>query len=380
VTTDPFIRHRSRPISLAIAANLGRMVRQGSALGIGLASTGGAAVVIGGGPSCGGFDRIGDALTFCVNTSAPKVCESFAPDVLVVREIVSVADQVARLRHKPRLAAVDIGTAPATIDALEAAGIPVAWIVPAQGILVWLVEALGTRPVYGGTSAMTLAVALTDRIGCDAVTLLGCDLAFGSDGAAYGEGTAWGGTRVDVSGPIVDFGDRGGMREHARQSGITAPPLREHGIPVLMEDGTTGTALDAWVNQREWCEQWARRHPETRFANLSGGAKVEGWPAASKVERALWSHDAATVPLVHLDVSRIDAELRRQIALCRAALDSDRPWTLDLLPAHLLIDLAAARDIGETSDRALPLTLALAERKPIYRRACDAVERAYEGA
>jgi hypothetical protein len=378
--SDQFMRHRSLPITLALAANLGRLARSGAANGIGQMQSGASCVVIGGGPSCRSVEG---AFTLCVNTSAPKVCNEGAPDVLVIREVVGVQRQLDALRHLPRCTVLDIQTAPSTVEAAMGLGVPVLWAIPAQTNLAWLVRLLDHVPVYGGESAMTLAVALTERIGAASVSLVGCDLAFGRDGSAYGDGTAWSGVKAQtLSDGFVDFGDRGGMQEQARASGIPAPLLREMATSVLMEDGSTGLALSTWCSQRLWLEQWARRHPGVGFSNLSGGVRIEGWPADTEASRAWRRMDArslSALPSVPLDVSRIDAEVRRQLAVAREALASDAPWSFGL-DGSPLVTFAEQKEVLETSERALPMGIALGERRGITERAIEAVERAYFGA
>lgn len=395
--SEAFVIQRAKPIAMALAANLGRLARAGTAHFVGRSTEPGAAVVIGGGPSCGGFDRIPPGvLSLCVNTSAPKVCESIAPDVLVIREVVPAVRELAALKHAPRCIVLDVQTAPATVErALDVA--PVLWAIPAQSVIAWLPRLLDVEPVYAGESAMNMAVALATRFGCTAQTLLGCDLAFGQDGTAYGDGTAWDGCRVTTSGTNVDFGEtRQTMQANARDGGIPPALLRETATPVLRDDGTPGLALATWVSQRVWVEQWAKRHPGHAFANLSGGARIEGWPASEAVLRGPPRHD---VPRVTVDTSAIAAEVRRQLAAVRAAMNGHTtpssgvpnadlfvephpaPWRLPgVLSGWPLVDLAAAKDVLETSYRALPLKVALAERRPILMRAADAVESAFEGA
>lgn len=379
MSSDQFMRHRSLPITLALAANLGRLARSGAANGIGQMRSGASCVVIGGGPSC---RAVSDAFTLCVNTSAPKVCQDSAPDVLVIREVVGVQRQLHSLRHLPRSIVLDIQTAPSTVAAAHDLGVPVLWAIPAQTNLAWLIRLLDHVPVYGGESAVTLAVALTERIGASAVSLIGCDLAFGKGGEVYGDGTAWSGVKAQaLSDGFVDFGDRGGMQEQARESGIPAPLLREMATSVVMEDGSTGLALSTWCSQRLWLEQWARRHPKTEFANLSGGARIEGWPADTEASRAWRRMDArslSALPSAPLDVSRIDAEVRRQLAVARESLHSDAPWTLGLDGAPL-VTFAEQKEVLETSERGLPMGIALGERRGITERAIEAVEAAYFG-
>lgn len=389
--SEAFVIQRSRPIALALAANLGRLARAGSAQFVGRSTEPGAAVIIGGGPSCGGFDRIPPGvLSICVNTSAPKVCAEMAPDALVIREVIPAVRELADLKHAPKRIVLDVQTSPATVARAHDVA-PVLWAIPAQSVIAWLPRLLDVEPVYAGESAMNMAVALATRWGCDRQTLIGCDLAFGSDGTAYGDGTAWDGCRVAVDGTTVDFGaTREVMQANARAGGIPPTLHREMATPVLREDGTAGLALATWVSQRAWVEQWAARHPGHRFANLSGGARIEGWPASERVlPDGTWRLMAVDgvvrtvgprVPGVTVSTAALGAEVRRQVAHARAVVDSGAPWRLPgTVSGCPLVDLAAAKDVLETSYRALPLKVALAERKPIILRAADAVEAAFEG-
>lgn len=390
--SDAFVIQRSRQIALALAANLGRIARAGSAEFVGRSTEPGAAVIIGGGPSCGGFDRIPPGvLSICVNTSAPKVCEALAPDALVIREVVPAVRELAELRHAPKCVVLDMQTSPVTVArAYDVA--PVLWAIPAQSVIAWLPRLLDVEPVYAGESAMNMAVALATRWGCDRQSLIGCDLAFGADGTAYGDGTAWSGCRVAVDGTTVDFGrTREVMQANARAGGIPPTLHREMATPVLREDGTAGLALATWISQRAWVEQWAARHPGHAFANLSGGARIEGWPASERVLGGRWEvcelggkpwmvPAQPQVPRVTVSTSALAAEVRRQVAHARAVVDSEAPWRLPgTVSGCPLVDLAAAKEVLETSYRHLPLKVALEERRPIILRAAAAVEAAFEG-
>lgn len=376
--SEAYVAQRGTHVALAVAANLGRLSRTGSAQFVGHSSEPGAAVVIGGGPSCGGFDRIPPGvLTICVNTSAPKVCAEIAPDALVIREIVPAVRELSALKHAPRTIVLDICVAPVTAArAMEVA--PVLWAIPGQALLGFVKRLLDQEPVYGGESAMNMAVSLATRWGCDRQSLIGCDLALGLDGTAYGDGTAWSGCKATAKDGSVDFGTtRYVMQANARGAGVPAAFTREQTTPVLREDGTPGLALSTWVSQRAWVEQWARRHPGHVFANLSGGAKIDGWPASATVLTGPPRHD---VPRVTVDTGAIEREVCRQIRAAREAATDRAPWrSPDALDGWPLIDFAAAKEVLETSYRNLPIKLALAERGPIMLRAADAVERAFAG-
>lgn len=373
------IRQRVPASSRATVANLAAMARAGSArgLGVGERDAGAAAVVIGGGPSCHGFERIrGTPLVLTVNTAGPRVCCELAPDILCIREMVSTADQVRALAklHRPGCFVLDIQTHPDVSVAAAEIGVPVIWTVPGQLHLFWLAALLDTRGIYAGESALTQCVAMAERLGCSAVSAIGTNFAFGKDGTAYGDGTAWNGVRVEMRGGVADFGDRGGMREHAQASGVQGPPLRESATQVLMEDGTTGWALATWCSQRLWMEQWATRHPHVRCANLSGGARVEGWPAATET---IPGH-RAPIPTTALRVDRIEAEVRRQIRCARDIAGSDEPWlTGDMLVGCPLVEVVAAPDYLAVKSKHLPKRLELDELRAALSAAADEVERVF---
>lgn len=374
-----FVRQRARPISMSLTRNLARLARSDGAAGLGWLpfDAGSAAVLIGGGPSCSGFDRIdGDPLVVCVNTSAVRVCRELTPDVLCVREVVSCADQLRALdaAHLPRLVVVDMQVHPEVPVAAAERGIPVMWTLPAQQHLYWLAALLDERPIYAGESALTQCAAMATRLGVGAVSLIGCNMAFGADGTAYGHGTAWSGVSVTrTADGYIDFGDRGGMREHSAASGIPGPPLSERADPVVMEDGSEGYALATWVSQRLWLEQWATRNPDERRANLSGGARIEGWP---KAERTLPGHKPA-VPTTAIKVERIDAEIRRQIRCAREVVDGRAYEVPDAVNGFPLVEMAAAADYLATHQRQLPERVRLEDLRTALRKATDAVEAAY---
>jgi hypothetical protein len=108
---------------------------------------------------------------------------------------------------------------------------------------------------------------------------------------------------------------------------LPAAMHREQVTPVAMEDGTAGHALATWVSQRAWIEQWAARHPSAVYCNLSGGARIDGWPAAEMCPRLLPTDERPhPVPSVAVDTTAIDGEVRRQLRAVREAMSSAAPW------------------------------------------------------
>lgn len=371
--SDQFVKQRAHPISVALAANLGRWYRDGGQM-IVRAPGGGSATVVGGGPSCHGFDRIEGGTVLAVNTSAPRVAQDREIDLLVVREVVPLGEQLSRVKHRPPgHVVVDAQTSAESVRAAHDLA-PCVWFIPAQGHLSWLSHLLDVEPIYAGESAMTSSVAIAEFLGCDDVSLIGVDLAFSPDGSAYGEGTAWSSVRVEMRDGTADLGDRGGMVEHAMSVGVPGPPRRETATPVIMEDGSQGWALATWASQRMWLENWAARHPGWRFRNLSGGAKIEGWAPATRAG----GPTPGTLRTVPIDGAKVEAEIRRQLRYARDMIEHPHPWKIgDAAKGCPLVDMTAERDRQATSDLMLPIEVAYGERNDLLRRAVDDVARAF---
>lgn len=339
--------HRAKPVTLATLANL-RAVRD-LPYAIGGSPHDHDAVVCGAGPSLTALlpqIRETRGVVYTVNTAARAVATVRRPDVVVVREIVDCAPQLVPCGE----VVIDVGAHPAVVHHARTLADEVSWFVPAGVHLGGLVSTLGVRPLYGGTAALTAAVALAVARGARTVWLCGVDLAYADDGRAYADGSAYDGHRVelDADGRARHVG-AGAEYQHAAhdRAGIPRHPERQETVEVPAYGGRgTRRALHTWDDQRRWLSQMTARHGLVHVAG--GGARIEGAWEVPDVDPWLRREPSSpTMPAV-TRWDALDAEVRRQVALARA-------WSETLL--------------GESTVAAVPGTLA----------GCELVETAIAG-
>jgi hypothetical protein len=212
-----------------------------------------------------------------VNASARAVASVVQPDVLVVRESIDVSAQLDGLRAG--LVALDACASPAVWGAAEGVG-ERGWFMAGAVQHFALCGLLGVRPIYAGPSAVTAAVALAHAWGASPIVLVGCDLAFASDGQGYAKESAWGDVRGEqLPHGLVQLGGLGHMRSVVAASGQHAPPEVQttESFPAWGGDGEV-TSLLTWGDQVRWLQTFAERRPDAWLYNATGaGVRVAGW-------------------------------------------------------------------------------------------------------
>lgn len=277
-----FVKHKARAATLNVVRHLVSLRTRPLPYALPRQSSrGGTVVVCGAGPSLPAslplvarWQEAG-ALVFCVNASLPALAAAgITPDVCVVRESVSVG---AHLDHPCGLVVTDLA---ACDGAWERAG---AWFCGGYLQHFGTAAALGVRPLYAGTAALTAAVALAEDWGASRIVLVGTDLAFAADGAGYADGSAWAGYRGAMAADgRVELAGAGYQRmlEQSAASGMEGPPQRQDVYRVEAYGGADEVvALGTWVDQLRWLATFAeRRAGRIDRVNATGaGARIDGW-------------------------------------------------------------------------------------------------------
>lgn len=295
---------------------------------------------------------------FAVNASVRAVSSVVPPDVLVVRESIDVSAQLDGVRAG--LVALDACAAPGVWRAAEAVG-ERGWFLAGAVQHFPLCGILGARPVYGGPSAVTAAVALAHAWGASPIVLVGCDLAFAPDGRGYDARSGWGNIRGEVRGDSVALSGMGHMRGVVAASGQMPPPEVQD-VERFTAWGGEGevTSLLTWGDQVRWLRNFAERRPGARLWNATGaGVRLDGWHEHSLTgvvddhafERRRYYWPAAGVPLAQMrGWPRIDtAPALAALAAdaehaCGIGVDSAPRLTTGVLEAMAAGDILRARD------------------------------------
>lgn len=242
-------------------------------------------VVVGAGPSLSrtghllpAFREAGAAI-LTVNTALPAVRQHLEPDAVVAREAADVTGALAGLGPET-LRCIDLGSFPRVLRTCAETG-PTAWFIAAAVSNYELAARLGVRPLYGGSAALTAAVALADAWGAAEIVLLGVDLAIGPDGATYARGTAYEGQTARIDGDeVVLSGDGLDRRRAVSIAGGISLPASRTGVISVPAYGGTGDVLtqSVWVDQIEWLSGRAWRDSTLRCVDATGeGAAKPGW-------------------------------------------------------------------------------------------------------
>jgi hypothetical protein len=250
------------------------------------ASLGVPAFIVGAGPSL----RInGDllhaaslrGLVLAVNASSP-CCEHYnvTPDVVVARESIDMADQLAACRAP--VIALDVSAHPSS---WEAAGDRARWFIPSYPRHYEICRRLDVAPIEGGSSAVCTAVSLAREWGCDPIVLVGIDCAMASDGATYHPAAPRGaqigkliegGQRVEFSSNEQDEArhERSGQRAHGRESAVE--------LCAGWGGGPDVHTIATWIDQGDWlgisAQRWGSR-PKALINATEGGIEIPGWEA-----------------------------------------------------------------------------------------------------
>lgn len=279
-----YILHKARAVTANLVRNLCHIEHDGYAARRHRGPRSGTAIVVGAGPSLSttgpqlaAWQQQG-ALILTVNAALPAVSQYVKPDVVVAREAVNVASHMA---HPFGCAVLDLGVEPAVWESAKTSAGEVRWFLAGALQNFELASTLDVHPLFGGTAALTAAVALAEAWGAARVVLVGVDLAFAPDGTGYASGSAWGGYRGEVQGDAVQLAGAGydAMQSQAGAVGIPGPPSRQSvtHAPAWGGSGTVSQLL-TWADQREWLERFAARHPEIECIDATGaGCRKAGW-------------------------------------------------------------------------------------------------------
>lgn len=283
-----FTRYKSRQVMTWTLANLRHVGERPSIGSLGRPFEGRTVFVVGAGPSLAGNaarlrEHLADGaggVVVCVNAAArPLAVAGVTPDVVVARESLDLTDQIEAT--EATVIAADISIHP---DTWRAAGDRLAWFIPGYPRQIGLGYMLGEEPIFGGPAALCSAVAIALRWGASRIVLVGCDLAFGSDGTAYhpdaprgtlryvqrGEGED---TRIDFTGDSQDD-------ERCERSGQRPPPKSVRGDEVIAFDWSRMLpTISVFSEQRTWLATQADRHGSVvELLNATeGGCGVPGW-------------------------------------------------------------------------------------------------------
>lgn len=362
---DGYIRHKSKLATEAILTNLASAAHLPYAFGERVAREL-TAIVVGAGPS---LEKTGPALKkaqeqgaliITVNTALSAVSKYVVPDVCVVREVVDVSGHLA---HPCGLFALDLAAAPRAWEAARSAS---TWFVAGALQNFELAAALGVRPLFGGTSAMSAAVALAYEWGASSIMLMGVDLAFAHDGAGYAKSSAFGDFKGKSEDGKVQISGQGYevMREQNARGGVRPPPAAQSVRHVPVNDGGPPCAqLLTWGDQQDWLETFAARHPVLDLVDIGGHARKAGWEYAAKCPDI--RHPNFIPPLIEGPGLGIIERVRERtanaarsiLALCSTVLAHDGfvPAVPQYLEGSDIVEAMAAGRILELND--IDLTL-----------------------
>jgi len=374
-----FAWHRSGPVAEAWLTNLLDAPDMPYALGARHVSRSGTCVCVGAGPS---LSRTGPelrrmqeagALICTVNTALPAVSRYCVPDVVLAREVVDVSSHLA---HPAGLRVLDLGASPEAWDVARVMG-PTAWFIAGSTNTFELAATIGVRPLFGGPSALTAMVALCEEWGAAEIVLVGCDLAFASDGSVYADGSAFSGQRAtfDANGVATNAGDgfAAKLAQHAA-GGVEPYPTQETTLEIDGYDGPVRT-IAQWAEQIEWLATFAHRRADIVCVDATGsGAKKPGWRAAEMLSldivRSFDRHGYAMSPwpsrprYAALDAEAVRTSVRvhltrqvdvaEEVAVNALHPDGDPACVDGLLEGFDVVDMLAARSLLAGAESSAP--------------------------
>lgn len=385
--------HRAKPVMLATLANL-RALRD-VPYAIGGEPSPHDAIVCGAGPSLTALlPQIAEArgVVYTVNTAAMAVDSVRRPDVLVAREIVDCAPQLVPCGE----VVIDVGAHTGVLARAREVADRVSWFVPAGVHLSGITSTLGVRPLYGGTAALTAAVALAVARGARRVWLCGVDLAYADDGRAYADGSAYDGHRVELGADglarHVGAGAEYQAAAHDR-AGIPRHPERQATVEVPAFGGVGyRRALHTWEDQRRWLARMAQRvrmlHVAGAGARIGGGtAEVSAieWDFDDDMRASSWSYDeraAARAPVHAWPWAMLDRVITQQVKTARswaAALHADTPIAAvqGTIEGADIVETVVAGRLIQLREADLPMGERVRGLGLAFARGADEVEAAW---
>ena len=385
---------KARPAMLASVSNLQRIEARPYALPP-LAERGhGAVYIVGSGPSLvDGIDALrsaqaSGALVYATNTSLPAMARAgIVPDVVVVREVLDVADQLSHGAHE---IVCDLACSPRVWERAGWHPGIASWFVAGGTQFFALAHRLGVRPLFGGPASLTAAVALAIERGAGRIVLVGVDLAFADDGQGYASGTAYEG----FAGQLTDAGMRVGgaglevMRAASAAASVPPPPRVQRTARVPSLDGREVEQLGTWADQQAWLESIATRFGERiELVNATArGALIAGWsrrPALTR--RQPWPRvmrQAVALERVRDTVEDVRRQAETVASMADTVRDADGcvvavPGYLegcDIVEAVAAGDMITVREMGYAPGPGVRLTcMALSDAARAVREALPSV-------
>lgn len=271
-----YILGKASGVAEAVAANVQRDLTY-----VRPTKAGGHYLVVGAGPS---LNQTGHLLPkyreagytiITVNTALPAVSKYLAPDYVVARELVDVS---THLDHPSGHRLLDIGVNPTIVEKSLSLPGRTSFFIPCQTHYTEMAAALGVRPIYGGTTAITAAVAIAQQWGADSITLLGVDLGRSSDGQGYALGSAFSDYRISEDGKLSGNGLEVKKTQH--QLGNTPPPPKAVALTEVPGwGGGTAQLINLYEDQLEWLQEFPSRDPRMTLIDSTGAgvSKGPGW-------------------------------------------------------------------------------------------------------
>jgi hypothetical protein len=282
---------------------------------------------------------------FTTNSAVRALAPYGLPDILVARESVSVADEVAD--SPAPMVVLDVGCHP---DMWPAAGDRAAWFMPGYPRHYQMLAALGVPPVFGGTAAYTTAVALALRWGARMIVLVGADLSYAPGGESYHPSAPRGAQRIvtrHVGHEIMlrIEHDEFAMEREAR-NGIRVHTRELRGLEVEgWGGGPPVVSIETLTDQINWLEEKADEAPEVQLFNATeGGAHIPGWTECT-LDAAIEIAERRVIPPPVWKRSRAMVPAARVEAL-RARLRSDASTLAELVNVMTRGEGAQLRDLA----------------------------------
>ena len=330
-TDRGYIQHKARPAALAVCKNLCELERNPKPLATERHWPGHVAIIFGAGPS--GAQHLDDIryrmisgrtppVLYTVNTAAPALrAAEMHPSVLVVRETIDVSVHLDGVDEGRTEVVADLSAAPKVFERAAS------FFVAGGTQYLEIAAALGVEPVFGGTSALTGAVALAQRRGASTIVLIGADLAIAPDGALYADGSMFAGARASVADGRAELSGEGVEVEAriATAGGFNPWPTTQTVETVAGSDGSPRHALGPWVDQIRWLSTFASRHPEIGLFRVGHGAALNGWRQCGSLDEV--RGHASETKRAALDPERVS----RALALLRSQCDTAKALAAEMV-------------------------------------------------
>lgn len=294
----------------------------------------GPAFIVGGGPSLAQLTpdlaRVMSerGVVFAVNTSEKPLRErGITPTLCWCIESGATSFQIAESPREQQWA-LDLTCHP---DSFKAAEGRCAWFLHEALHLMELARCLGARPIWYGPAGPSAAFTFARMMGCSPIVLVGCDMAYGRDGAMYDPSTHWHEIRIT---DLANNGDHvvGTLSESKarddvmRKAGMKPIPPRRRMYQVPAADGdeplwTTPEfmSLNAWLAREIAIMEPGRVVVQTGLARLDGAMSM---PIESALAGVRIPMDVPDVRIAHVDHELQQKRIAAALALIRREADA----------------------------------------------------------